>query len=61
MALLMFALAFFVGTAQQRVVNTLKEETHRVKRWSGIILLLVGAWLIALAIWPELFAGLFPV
>ena len=61
MALLVFAVAILIGTAQERTVNTLKQGTQHVKRWSGTILLLVGAWLIALAIWADFFTGLFPV
>ena len=61
MSLLAFGVAILVGTAQQRAVDALKEGTQRIKRWSGAILLLVGAWLIALAIWADFFARLFPV
>lgn len=61
MTLLTFALAILVGAAQQRVVDALKEGTRRVKRWSGVILLLVGVWLIALAVWADFFTRLFPV
>jgi len=61
MTLLALCLAILVGTAQQRVVDALKGGTQRVKQWSGVILLLVGAWLIALAIWADFFARLFPV
>lgn len=61
MALLMLALAFLVGAAQQRVINTLKEGTQQVKKWSGAILFLVGAWLIVLAVWADFFARVFPV
>ena len=61
MVLLAFTLAILIGTAQERMVDTLKEGTQRVKRWSGAVLLLVGAWLIALAIWADFFAGFFPV
>ena len=61
MTLLAFGLAVLIGMAQQRVVDALKEGTQRVKRWSGAILLLAGAWLIALALWADFFARLFPV
>jgi hypothetical protein len=61
MALLMFALAFLIGTAQQRVVEALKAGTQQVKQWSGLVLLLVGGWLIALAVWADFFARIFPV
>ncbi len=59
--LLLFGLALAVGTAQQRVVATLQAGTAQVKRWGGAILLLVGLWTIALAIWADAFAEIFPV
>ena len=61
MALLMFALALLVGAAQERLLDSLKAGTRQIKRWSGALLLVVGAWLIVLAIWAEFFARIFPV
>lgn len=61
MALLMLSLALLIGTAQQGVVAALKEGTQQVRRWSGAVLLLVGVWLIVLAIWANFFARFFPV
>lgn len=61
MALLMFVLAILIGTAQQEVVAALKEGTPRIRRWSGAVLLVVGIWLIALAVWADFFARFFPV
>jgi len=61
MAVLMLVLAVLVGAAQERLVDRLKAGTRQVKQWSGVVLLLVGAWLIALAIWAEFFARIFPV
>ncbi|HSM58842.1 MAG TPA: hypothetical protein VK879_21995 [Candidatus Sulfomarinibacteraceae bacterium] len=61
MALLMFALAFLIGAAQEQMVAALKASTQQMKRWSGVVLLLVGAWLIVLAIWAQFFARVFPV
>lgn len=61
MALLMFGLALLVGAAQERLLDTLKAGTQQIKRWSGVILLVVGAWLIVLAIWADFFAQIFPV
>lgn len=59
--LLLFGLAAAVGAAQQRVVATLHAGAGQVKRWGGAILILVGLWTIALAIWAEQFADFFPV
>ncbi|MDX1664859.1 MAG: hypothetical protein R3272_13790 [Candidatus Promineifilaceae bacterium] len=61
MSALMFALAVLIGMGQQRAVNVLKVETARVRGWSGIVLMVVGGWLIALAIWADFFARYFPV
>lgn len=61
MALLMFALAFLIGAAQQRTVQALKAGTKQVKQWSGLVLVIVGSWLITLAVWAEFFARVFPV
>lgn len=60
-ALLMFGLAVLTGAAQEQMVDALKASTQQVKRWSGVVLLLVGAWLIVLAIWAQFFARVFPV
>lgn len=61
MAALMFGLAGLVGAAQERVIDALKAETGRVKRWSGLVLVAAGLWLLALAIWAGFFTGFFPV
>ena len=61
MAALMFALAALVGAVQERVITVLKAGTSRVKRWGGLVLVGVGLWLLALAVWADLFARLFPV
>lgn len=57
----LFALATAVGFAQEQVISGLKRSTQAVKRWSGAVLILVGVWLLVLAIWAEAFAALFPV
>ena len=61
MVLLIFGLALLVGAAQQRVVEILKAGTQQVKRWGGVVVMAVGAWLIVLAIWADFFARVFPV
>lgn len=61
MALLLFGLALLVGAAQERVVDMLKAGTSGIKRWSGLVMAGVGLWLLALAIWADFFARLFPV
>jgi len=59
--LLMFGLSLVIAFAQERVVDTLRASVVKVKRWGGRILILVGAWLIILAIWADTFARVFPV
>ena len=60
-ALIMAVLVFSIGLAQANVVASMKGSTRSVKRGSGTILLIVGLWLIALAIWANMFQQvLFP-
>ncbi|MGH2544313.1 MAG: hypothetical protein ACRDIB_16095 [Ardenticatenaceae bacterium] len=59
--LLLFGLVAAIATAQERVVATLRANVTQVKQWGGVVLLFVGAWLIALAIWAEFFVQFFPV
>jgi cytochrome c biogenesis protein CcdA len=61
MTLVLFGLAMAVGLAQEQVVSNLKRSTHAVKRGGGAILILVGAWLVILAVWADVFARIFPV
>lgn len=61
MATLMFGLAVLVGAAQEWVVNMIKAGTSNVRRWSGVVLVGIGLWLLALTIWADLFARFFPV
>lgn len=58
---LLFGLALAIGTAQEHLVRTLQAGAAQVKHWGGAILILVGLWLIVLAIWADTFAQLFPV
>lgn len=57
----MFALALAIAFAQERTVQSLAERAPAVKRWGGRILVLVGAWFVALGVFADFFAGLFPV
>ena len=57
----MLTLALILATAQQRTAAALRAGAPTVKRWGGRILLLVGTWLIALAVFAGFFAGVFPV
>ena len=57
----MFALALAIALAQERTVESIETRTPAVKRWGGRILLLVGAWFVALGVFAGFFADLFPV
>ncbi|HEV2125786.1 MAG TPA: hypothetical protein VGW38_23775 [Chloroflexota bacterium] len=59
--LLLFGLAAAVAASQQQVVKTLQASVTRVKRWGGWVLIGIGLWTLALAIWAEEFARIFPV
>lgn len=59
--LLLFSLAAAVASAQERVVTTLQASVIQVKRWGGWVLIGIGLWTLALAIWAEEFARVFPV
>jgi len=57
--ILMFTLALIVGAAQDRTVKALKANAPTVKAWGGRIMLFVGVWFIALAIFADFFADVF--
>ena len=61
MVVLMFTLALTIGAAQQRTVEAMKVGAPTVKRWGGRVLLLVGAWFIALGVFADFFANVFPL
>lgn len=58
---LMFGLAIALSLARERLVDAMQRDAPVVKRWSGYLLIGVGAWLIALAVFAGFFASLFPV
>lgn len=57
----MFTLAVLLATARERLVETIKNGAPTVKAWGGRILIVVGTWFIALGIFADYFANLFPV
>ncbi len=61
MILLVFTLALLLAAGQDRVARTLEESAPALKRWGGRILVLVGLWLLALAVFADFFAEVFPV
>ena len=58
---LMFGLAFAVAAAQDRVLSELRSRAAQIKRWGGVLLILVGAWMILLSLFSDFFASIFPV
>lgn len=55
----MFGLSFSIAVVQAKVASSLRVRTQQVKRWGGYVLIIVGLWLIALAIWADFFASVF--
>jgi hypothetical protein len=58
---LIFTSAFAVAGAQESVFERLKVQAPTVKRWGGRVLVVLGLWFIALALFADYFADLFPV
>lgn len=61
MVILIFGLALVISKGQSPLLSALRASTARIKRYGGYVLILVGVWLIALSIFADLFARLFPV
>lgn len=57
----MFALAVLLATARERLVERIKEGAPTIKGWGGRVLIVVGAWFIALGVFADYFSDLFPV
>lgn len=58
---LAFAAAMVVAAAQERVAGGLAAAGPAMKRWGGWVLVLVGAWFVALGVFAGPFARVFPV
>lgn len=61
LVVLLFGLALALAAAQERTVQAMRQGAPAVKRWGGRILVVVGIWLVALAVFAGFFADLFPV
>jgi TRAP-type C4-dicarboxylate transport system permease large subunit len=59
--LLAFAAAFVVALAKERVTERIRAAAPALKRWGGYVLVLVGVWFIALGVFADFFARVFPV
>ncbi|MEX2550581.1 MAG: hypothetical protein WD638_10160, partial [Nitriliruptoraceae bacterium] len=58
---LVFTAAFVVAGAHRVTVERVQAQAPTVKKWGGYLLILVGVWFLALAIFVDVFAVLFPV
>lgn len=58
---LVFAAAFGVARAEAPTIERIKVQAPRVKTWGGGILVAVGVWFLALAVFADFFAEVFPV
>ncbi|WP_341253790.1 hypothetical protein [Euzebya pacifica] len=58
---LMFTAAFTVSRAQESTVERIQAAAPKIKRWGGGVLVGVGLWFIALAVFADFFAQIFPV
>jgi hypothetical protein len=56
-----FASAFAVAGAQESTLERIKVQAPTVKRWGGRVLIVLGVWFLALAVFVDFFAELFPV
>jgi len=56
-ATLLVAASVTVATATTEVLRPIRMSGSTVKRWSGFVLLLVGAWFIVLATLPSPILG----
>jgi uncharacterized protein YgbK (DUF1537 family) len=59
--LLASASALTVALAQERVGGRLEAAAPAMKRWGGWILVVVGTWFVALGVFADFFARVFPV
>ncbi|MBX6341590.1 MAG: hypothetical protein IRY97_03960 [Thermomicrobiaceae bacterium] len=58
---MLFGLALAIGVAQESLVARLRAAAPRVRRWGGVVLLVVGLWTLALGAFADFFARRFPV
>ncbi|WP_370325141.1 hypothetical protein [Euzebya sp.] len=58
---LMFIAAFTVSRAQRATVERIQANAPAVKKWGGVLLLMVGAWFVSLALFADIFAQVFTV
>lgn len=59
--LLSFGAATIVSVAKARTLRALSAGGHSVKRWGGVVLVLLGVWFALTAIFADAFTRVFPV
>lgn len=57
----LFAAAMGVARAEQATLDRIEARAPRVKRWTGLVVLVVGVWLLVLAVFADAFSVVFPV
>lgn len=58
---LAFTAALVVALAQEGITQQISAGVPTVKRWGGYALILVGTWFVALGVFADFFARVFPV
>lgn len=56
-AILLLAASVVVSTASVEALRPVRMTGHAVKRWSGFVLMAVGAWFVLLAVLPSPILG----
>ncbi len=57
----LFGAAVAVARAEQATLERIEARAPQVKRWTGWVLVVVGTWLLILAVFADFFARFFPV
>jgi len=58
---LIFGLTLAIASSQDRIIKKARTSTRTVKRIGGYILLVIGVWTLALALFANFFSTIFPV
>jgi cytochrome c biogenesis protein CcdA len=59
--LIMAFMLLLIGTAQNRFLQPLRAGVQSIKQGGGLLLIVVGIWLMILAIWADKFTQIFPI
>jgi hypothetical protein len=59
--LLAFGAAFVVSWSKEGTLPRLQAGAPTVKRWGGVVLVILGGWFIATGVFAHAFARVFPV